>query len=120
MQRQLRNLHPRGRPCEGRPTCRKYVKKMGRKVTLSVSAKLRDFQREVVVGIDLGTTNSAVAYVEGGKPKCIPNEHGETITPSVVSVLKDGKQRNGGRTLLGNRHPQKEPFLDKASAADAQ
>jgi len=38
--------------------------------------------REVVVGIDLGTTNSAVAYIEGGKPKCIPNMEGSRTTPS--------------------------------------
>ncbi|GFR43024.1 hypothetical protein Agub_g4025, partial [Astrephomene gubernaculifera] len=58
---------------------------------LAVHAKLRDFQRELVVGIDLGTTNSAVAYIENGRPKCIPNADGETITPSVVSVLEDGE-----------------------------
>ncbi|PNW75659.1 hypothetical protein CHLRE_12g535700v5 [Chlamydomonas reinhardtii] len=55
------------------------------------------FIREVVVGIDLGTTNSAVAYIEAGKPKCIPNADGETITPSVVSVLKDGEVVVGKR-----------------------
>ncbi|KXZ47004.1 hypothetical protein GPECTOR_39g498 [Gonium pectorale] len=66
---------------------------------LVVHAKLRDFQREVVVGIDLGTTNSAVACIEGGKPKCIPNADGETITPSVVSVLKDGEVLVGRRAV---------------------
>jgi hypothetical protein len=48
-------------------------------------------RREAVVGIDLGTTNSAVAYVEGGKPVCIPNCDGETTTPSVVAVLPEGE-----------------------------
>lgn len=43
--------------------------------------------RQFVVGIDLGTTNSAVAYVENGKPKCIPNADGDKITPSVVTFL---------------------------------
>lgn len=47
--------------------------------------------RDVVVGIDLGTTNSAVAIVEGGKPVCIPNTDGDTTTPSIVSVLGGGK-----------------------------
>lgn len=51
--------------------------------------------REVVVGIDLGTTNSAVAYMEGGRPRCIPNEAGDTVTPSVVAFLADGS------TLVG-------------------
>ncbi|KAG2438835.1 hypothetical protein HXX76_005375 [Chlamydomonas incerta] len=52
---------------------------------------------QTLVGIDLGTTNSAVAYIETGKPKCIPNADGETITPSVVSVLKDGEVVVGKR-----------------------
>lgn len=70
--------------CGGRPTCR------GRSLRLGVAAKVRDFVREVVVGIDLGTTNSAVAVIENGKPRCIPNADGDTTTPSVVTVLKDG------------------------------
>lgn len=39
---------------------------------------------EVVVGIDLGTTNSAVARIQDGVPVCIPNEDGDTLTPSIV------------------------------------
>lgn len=46
--------------------------------------------REVVVGIDLGTTNSAVAYIVDGQPVCIPNSLGDTLTPSVVSFQPDG------------------------------
>lgn len=46
--------------------------------------------REVVVGIDLGTTNSAIAIIEGGKPRCIPNTHGSNLTPSVVCFKEDG------------------------------
>jgi len=45
---------------------------------------------EKVVGIDLGTTNSAVAVVIGGEPTIIPNPEGERITPSVVAF--DGKE----------------------------
>ncbi len=44
----------------------------------------------MVVGIDLGTTNSAVAYIEGGKPKCIPNQAGDKVTPSVVCFTPEG------------------------------
>jgi len=43
-----------------------------------------------VVGIDLGTSTSAVAIVEDGMAKVIPNERGEKIIPSVVSFLEDG------------------------------
>lgn len=43
-----------------------------------------------IVGIDLGTTMSAVAVLEGGKPKIIPNAEGSNITPSIVSI-KNGE-----------------------------
>ncbi len=38
-----------------------------------------------VIGIDLGTTNSVVAYLEGGQPVVIPNKEGSRLTPSVVA-----------------------------------
>lgn len=44
-----------------------------------------------VIGIDLGTTNSVVAIMEGGEPKIIVNEEGNRITPSVVAFTKDGE-----------------------------
>jgi len=44
-----------------------------------------------VIGIDLGTTNSGVAVLEGGEPVVIPNALGERITPSVVSQTPDGE-----------------------------
>ncbi len=44
-----------------------------------------------VIGIDLGTTNSVVAVVEGGNPTVIANQEGSRITPSVVGFTKDGE-----------------------------
>jgi len=48
-----------------------------------------------MVGIDLGTTNSVVAVMEGGEPKVIVNEEGSRITPSIVAFTKDGESLVG-------------------------
>mgnify|MGYP001205224634 CR=1 FL=1 len=44
----------------------------------------------MIVGIDLGTTNSLIAYFDGDHAKVIPNRLGENLTPSVVSVDEEG------------------------------
>lgn len=48
-----------------------------------------------ILGIDLGTTNSAMAIVEGGKPKIIENKEGNRTTPSIVAVSKSGERLVG-------------------------
>ncbi len=48
-----------------------------------------------IIGIDLGTTNSVVAVMEGGEPKVIANEEGGRTTPSVVAITKTGERLVG-------------------------
>ena len=48
-----------------------------------------------IIGIDLGTTNSCVAVVEGGRPTVIPNAEGQRTTPSVVAFAKSGERLVG-------------------------
>ncbi|QOR75338.1 MAG: molecular chaperone DnaK [Thermoflavifilum sp.] len=48
-----------------------------------------------IIGIDLGTTNSCVAVMEGNEPVVIPNDEGSRTTPSVVAFLKNGERKVG-------------------------
>ena len=59
-----------------------------------------------IIGIDLGTTNSAVAFIEGGAPKIIENVEGNRTTPSVVAVAKNGDRIVG---LLAKRQAVTNP-----------
>src|SRR5690349_19310636 len=48
-----------------------------------------------IIGIDLGTTNSVVAVMQGGEPVVIPNQEGGRTTPSVVAITKSGERLVG-------------------------
>jgi molecular chaperone DnaK len=58
------------------------------------------------IGIDLGTTFSAIATMEGGKPVIIPNAEGQRTTPSVVTISKDGERVVG---VLAKRQAVSKP-----------
>ncbi len=67
-----------------------------------------------VIGIDLGTTNSCVAVMEGGKPKVIENVEGARTTPSIVAFAKDGERLIGqpAKRQAGN-NPDNTVFAGK-------
>jgi molecular chaperone DnaK (HSP70) len=70
---------------------------------------------ETIIGIDLGTTNSVVAVMEGGEPTVIANQEGSRLTPSVVAFTSKGE------TLVGEpakrqavTNPKGDHLLDQA------
>lgn len=84
------------------------------------------------IGIDLGTTNSAVSVCEGGQPKIIVNSEGERTTPSIVSFGKDGERKVGNpakrqavvnpnttvhsaKRIIGCSYKDVEPYIGKFS-----
>lgn len=63
--------------------------------------------QDIILGIDLGTTNSCMAIIEGGEPMVIPNAEGGRTTPSVVAFAKDGERLVGQaarRQAITNPH----------------
>src|SRR3989344_622311 len=59
-----------------------------------------------IIGIDLGTTNSAVAVMEGGEPRVLENKEGNRTTPSIVAASKTGERLAG---LLAKRQAVTNP-----------
>lgn len=55
-----------------------------------ITVKIQEMREYMIVGIDLGTTNSLIAYFSEEGPKVIPNRLGKNLTPSVVSVDREG------------------------------
>ena len=63
-----------------------------------------------IIGIDLGTTNSCVAVMEGNEPVVIANDEGRRTTPSVVAFLKNGERKVGDiTTAYGKNQCTKQP-----------
>ncbi|HEV2114294.1 MAG TPA: Hsp70 family protein, partial [Terriglobales bacterium] len=65
-------------------------------------------ERNIVVGIDLGTTNSLVGYMEGDRPVIIPGEDGSNLVPSLVALAENGEivVGNPARKVL-IEHPER-------------
>ena len=68
-----------------------------------------------ILGIDLGTTNSCVAIIEGGEPRVIENSEGGRTTPSVVAVNPRSEERYVGMTAKRQAvtNPSKHSILSK-------
>lgn len=68
--------------------------------------------KPIVVGIDLGTTNSAVAVVQGEEPVILENEEGKRTTPSVVAFAKDLKDKNGKPQIIVGEAAKRQAVLN--------
>ena len=60
-----------------------------------------------ILGIDLGTTNSAMAIVEAGVPKILENEEGNRTTPSIVAISKTNERLTGLRRSADGTGPRR-------------
>jgi molecular chaperone DnaK len=74
-----------------------------------------------VIGIDLGTTNSCVSVMDGGKPKVIENSEGARTTPSIVAFTKDGERLiNGDNTIFAVKRLIGRRFDDPVTKKDTE
>src|SRR6185503_15989017 len=67
----------------------------GLRLRVGVGLKSEEVAMAKVLGIDLGTTNSCMAVMEGGEPLVLENSEGKRITPSVVAFTKSGERLVG-------------------------
>src|SRR5207344_768734 len=86
-----RTEHRGAGPAEGLPAQRTRHPPGARDGRRSEEILIKDTNMAKLIGIDLGTTNSCVAIMEGGKPKVIENSEGARTTPSVVAYTDDGE-----------------------------
>jgi len=75
--------------------CLKKCSKLGFVLKTNLKSSPHSVKADKTIGIDLGTTNSAAAFMEGGKPEIIPNIEGGRTTPSVVAFSKKGERLVG-------------------------
>ncbi len=68
---------------------------MFRLISTPICRQFSSAGKGAIIGIDLGTTNSCVAVMEGSTPKVIENAEGVRTTPSVVSFTKEGEKLVG-------------------------
>src|SRR3954464_3492911 len=68
---------------------------MGKRPDRMTKKERGNMAEEKIIGIDLGTTNSVVAVMEGGEVKVIPNQEGNRLTPSVVAFTDKGERLVG-------------------------
>ena len=72
-------------------------------------------QMAKIIGIDLGTTNSVVAVMQGGEPVVIPNQEGARTTPSVVGIHQNRRAPGGpGGQAAGDHQSREYDLFDQA------
>ena len=64
-------------------------------MTASAAARVASYATNTIIGIDLGTTNSCMAFLDGKEARVMENKEGNRTTPSVVAFMEDGERLVG-------------------------